>query len=94
VCRIEGFKRAYFLLNTPFPHHSHNSWFAASEGDGTFRLGTCCSNGRSFLVSEGDDIQQVTSADCEGKMEEAEDSAGRAIVVDVLMGTWGTYKEH
>jgi hypothetical protein len=97
VYRIEGFKRTYFLLNTPLPHHSHNScvpWFAANEGDGTFRLGACCSDGRSFLVSEGDDIEQVTSGNGEGEMDEVEDNASHAIVMDILMGTWGTYKEH
>jgi hypothetical protein len=42
-------------------------------------------------VSEAD---EVTSGNGGGKMDEVRDNAGRAIVVDVLMGTWGTYREH
>jgi hypothetical protein len=36
---------------------------------------------------------QVMSEDGKGEMSEARDSASHAIVVDVLMGIWGTYKE-
>jgi hypothetical protein len=35
----------------------------------------------------------VTGEDGKGEMGEARDSAGHAIVVGVLMGTWGTYKQ-
>ncbi len=91
VCRIEGFERTYFLLNTPFLHHSHNScppWSTTSKGDGTFELWARCNNERNSIVSEGDGREQVTNEDGKGKMGEVRDSVGHTIVVDVLMGTW------
>ncbi len=39
-------------------------------------------------MSEGDGREQVTGEDGKGEMGEARDSAGHAIVVDVLMGTY------
>ncbi len=45
-------------------------------------------------MNEGNKREQMTSGDGKGEMDEAGDSIGHAIVVDVLMGTWGTYREH
>jgi hypothetical protein len=44
-------------------------------------------------MSEGNGREQVMGEDGEGEMSEAGDGASHAIVVDVLMGTWETYRE-
>jgi hypothetical protein len=42
----------------------------------------------------GDGKKQITNGNGEGEMDEVRENIGYTIVVDILMGTWGTYKEH
>jgi hypothetical protein len=44
-------------------------------------------------MSEGNGREQVMGEDGEGEMSEAGDGASHAIVVDVSMGKWETYRE-
>jgi len=45
-------------------------------------------------MSIGYGKKQVTNGDGKGEMDEVRDNTSYTIVVDILMGTWGTYREH